>query len=119
VIPVHTKDVELGLRAWCAWLQDASKASLSALGGPLSEQPPVLAAAAAHGVSTAQVLLRWACQKDFAVIPKSSSLEHMAENLRLDFELSDAEVDGIDALDRAEPGRQCWRNDPLRALDWA
>lgn len=43
--------------------QDAGKAKLAPLGGPLLEHAAVLSAAANHGVSAAQVLLRWALQK--------------------------------------------------------
>jgi diketogulonate reductase-like aldo/keto reductase len=43
--------------------QDAGKTKLAPLGGPLLEHPAVLSAAAIHGVSAAQVLLRWALQK--------------------------------------------------------
>lgn len=43
--------------------QDAGKAKLAPLGGPLLEHVAVLSAAANHGVSAAQVLLRWALQK--------------------------------------------------------
>uniref|UniRef100_A0A7S0NP81 NADP-dependent oxidoreductase domain-containing protein n=1 Tax=Calcidiscus leptoporus TaxID=127549 RepID=A0A7S0NP81_9EUKA len=99
--------------------QDASKKTLAALGGPLLTSPPVVAAAADHDVSAAQVLLRWALQKGAAVIPKASSQRRLLDNARLfHFHLTDAEVLAIDELDRGDAGRLCWRNDPLRMLDW-
>ena len=99
--------------------QDAGKKKWAELGGPLLAQPPVLAAAAAHGVSAAQVLLRWALQKRCLVIPKSSSAARMGENAALfHFALTTAEVAAIDALDRGDAGRLCWVNDPLRMLDF-
>ncbi|HWV48441.1 MAG TPA: aldo/keto reductase [Microbacterium sp.] len=62
--------------------------------------PAVTEAAAAHGKSPAQVVLRWHLQKDFIVFPKSVHPERLRENIDVfDFTLSDAEVDAIDALD--------------------
>ena len=103
--------------------QDGSKAKWEALGGRLLEAPPVLAAAAAHeGATPAQVLLRWALHKGATVIPKSQSAARMAENAALfGFALTHAEVAAIDALAANAPaseGRLCWRNDPLRLLDF-
>lgn len=73
--------------------QDAGKGRLDPLGGPLLQHPVVLAAATNHGVSAAQVLLRWALQKGVAVIPKASSKERVAMNAQLHgFNLEDAEV---------------------------
>ncbi|RLP76815.1 aldo/keto reductase [Mycetocola tolaasinivorans] len=67
---------------------------------PLFEIPAVAAAAAAHGVTPAQAVIRWHLQKGFIVFPKSSRKERMAENFDVfGFELSDAEVAAIDALD--------------------
>jgi diketogulonate reductase-like aldo/keto reductase len=43
--------------------QDAGKKKLEPLGGPLLEHEAVRMAATSHGVSAAQVLLRWALQK--------------------------------------------------------
>jgi 2,5-diketo-D-gluconate reductase A len=61
---------------------------------------PVADAAAAHGKSSAQVVLRWHLQKDFIVFPKSVHPERLRENLDVfDFALSDAEIAAIDALD--------------------
>ncbi|MET0843821.1 MAG: aldo/keto reductase [Mycetocola sp.] len=68
---------------------------------PLFDEPSVAAAAAAHGKSPAQVVLRWHLQNDNIVFPKSNSRTRIAENLDLfDFELSDAEVAAISALER-------------------
>ncbi len=59
--------------------------------------------AEAHGVSSAQVILRWDLQRGIVVIPGSSDPEHIKENLDLfGFELSDEEMAAIRALDRNE-----------------
>ena len=61
------------------------------------------AIATAHGVSTAQVILRWDLQRGIVVIPGSSNPDHIRENLDLfGFELTEAEMAAIDALDRGE-----------------
>ena len=59
--------------------------------------------AAAHGKSSAQVILRWNLQKGVVVIPGSSNPNHIQENTELfDFELTEEEMGRIDALDRGE-----------------
>lgn len=56
-----------------------------------------------HGVSSAQVILRWNLQKGVVVIPGSSNPKHIQENTELfDFELTDNEMNQINALDRNE-----------------
>lgn len=61
---------------------------------------PVMAAAAAHGRTPAQAVLRWHLQKGFIVFPKSVRRERLEENLDVfGFELSDAEMAAIDAMD--------------------
>ena len=63
----------------------------------------ISAIAQAHGVSSAQVILRWNLQKGVIVIPGSSNPEHIRENLDLfGFELNDEEMQRINALDRGE-----------------
>ena len=57
----------------------------------------------AHGVSSAQVILRWNLQKGVVVIPGSSNPDHIKENTELyDFALTDKEMAQINALDRNE-----------------
>lgn len=59
--------------------------------------------AEAHGKSSAQVILRWNLQKGVVVIPGSSNPAHIQENTELyDFELTDEEMNKINALDRNE-----------------
>lgn len=59
--------------------------------------------AAAHGKSSAQVILRWDLQKGVVIIPGSSNPDHQKENISLfDFELTDEEMNSINALDRNE-----------------
>lgn len=57
----------------------------------------------AHGVSSAQVILRWNLQKGVVVIPGSSNPDHIKENTELyHFTLTEDEMNRINALDRGE-----------------
>ena len=59
--------------------------------------------AEAHGVSSAQVILRWNLQKGVVVIPGSSNPDHIRENTELyHFSLTEDEMARINALDRGE-----------------
>lgn len=59
--------------------------------------------AAAHGKSSAQVILRWDLQRGVVVIPGSSNPDHIKENVSIfDFSLTDDEMAQIAALDRNE-----------------
>jgi 2,5-diketo-D-gluconate reductase A len=58
-------------------------------------------AAAAHGVTPAQVVVRWHLQNGIIVFPKANSRSHMEENFDVfGFELTPDEVAAIDAIDR-------------------
>ncbi len=62
--------------------------------------PEVERIAGDFGVSAAQVLLRWAVQRQTPVIPKSTNHERIATNGRIfDFELSEREMSALDSLD--------------------
>ncbi len=63
------------------------------------EQAVVKSAAQRLQRTPAQIVLRWGVQRGTAIIPKTSKVERMAENLALfDFELSDSEMNEISAL---------------------
>lgn len=54
-----------------------------------------------YGKTPAQVLLRWATQRNIAVIPKSTSPERMAQNLdTTSFNLDQSDIDAISALNK-------------------
>jgi D-xylose reductase len=66
----------------------------------------------AHGKSAAQVVLRWGVQRGTAVIPKSSRIERLKENLSIfDFELTSDQMQTIGNLNRNQryndPGVFC------------
>ncbi|TWT33615.1 2,5-diketo-D-gluconic acid reductase A [Posidoniimonas corsicana] len=68
--------------------------------------------AARHSKTPAQVLLRWGVQRGTAVIPKTSSLDRLEENIALfDFELSADQMQRITALNENrrfnDPGAFC------------
>ena len=79
--------------------------------GTLLEHPAIATVAAAHGKSTAQVLIRWSIQLGNVVIPGSSEPARIAENIDVfDFELTSAEIETIDGLD---DGTRFWPNPNL------
>jgi diketogulonate reductase-like aldo/keto reductase len=72
---------------------------------PFHEQP-VVAAAQAHGVTPAQVVLRWHVQLASMPLPKSATPARQAENLDVfGFSLTDEEVSAISGLARADGRR--------------
>ena len=100
--------------------QDTKDGHWKALKQPaLLDHPAVVKAAKAHSSTSACVLLRWALQKGWAVIPKSSSKSRIAANVAVDFELSADEMASLDSLDLGGmKGRLCWRRDELRDLEF-
>ncbi|ROR31283.1 diketogulonate reductase-like aldo/keto reductase [Curtobacterium sp. JUb34] len=74
----------------------------------LTEQP-ITDAAAAHGVTPGQVVLRWHVQLGAVPVPKSADATRQRENLDVfGFELTDAEVQAISGLERG----RLWDADP-------
>jgi len=71
--------------------------------GKVLGDPAIEAMAKAHGATTAQVVLAWAMQLGYAVIPSSTKRANLEGNLKAQqLRLSDAEMAQIAALDRGE-----------------
>jgi len=71
----------------------------SPLKGTQLDHPVLTDIGRAHGVTAAQVVLRWHLDHGIPVIPKSQRPERIAANLDLlGFTLTDAEVASIDRL---------------------
>src|SRR5699024_6901247 len=67
----------------------------------LFDETPIAEAAAAHGVTPAQVVLRWHLQIGSLPIPKWANPDRQGSNADVfDFSLTPAEVDAISALER-------------------
>ena len=67
----------------------------------LFDDPTIAAIAAAHGKTSAQVILRWHLQAGNIAIPGSSNPDHILENISIfDFELTDEEMAQMTDLDR-------------------
>jgi diketogulonate reductase-like aldo/keto reductase len=64
----------------------------------------------AHGKTAAQVCLRYLVQQNVVVIPRTSKIERLEENMTIfDFALSDAEMSEIASLARRDG----------RIVDWS
>lgn len=82
--------------------------------GAVLGSSPITSIAERHGVTPAQVVLRWHVQHGTVVIPKSVTPSRIKSNFDLfGFELSADEVAAIDALDAGAP---VWQQ-PLTFLD--
>ncbi|MBN2823032.1 MAG: aldo/keto reductase [Coriobacteriia bacterium] len=91
------------LRRFCKSNGIAVEAWAPLMRGRVGEVPELVGIADQHGVSPAQVSLRWLLQSDVVVIPKSVHAERIRANAgALDFLLSQAETAAIDSLDRGE-----------------
>ncbi|WP_186629331.1 aldo/keto reductase [Rhodococcus sp. BP22] len=74
--------------------------------GKVLDDPVLESIASSTGKSTAQVVLRWHVQRGDIIFPKSVTPDRVRANFDIfDFELGDADMDAITALDRGEDGR--------------
>lgn len=71
--------------------------------GGLFENETIAKIAAKYGKTVAQVILRWALQRDIVVIPKSVHKDRMEQNFNVfDFELSDKDMKVMASLDKKQ-----------------
>ena len=75
-------------------------------------ESPFKKMASKYDVTEAQVLLRWALQLGYAILPKSIQIDRMRENFELDFRIDEEDMNLIEQLDRG--GSVTWEyGDPL------
>ncbi|CAL5060652.1 unnamed protein product [Urochloa decumbens] len=86
----------------CATANAKLFGSLSCLDDPVIKE-----LAEKYGKTPAQLVLRWGLQKNTVVIPKTSKVERLQENLELfDFDISDEDMQEIKAIDRNHRSNQ-------------
>ena len=102
-IEVHPYLVQDELRAYDADHRIATEAWSPIARGNVLGDPAVGSVAERRGKSPAQVVLRWHIQRGDIVFPKSVTPSRIQENFELfDFELDDADMAAISALNRDE-----------------
>ncbi|MFF6958712.1 aldo/keto reductase [Streptomyces sp. NPDC008317] len=102
-IEVHPYLVQDDVRAFNAEHEIATEAWSPIAKGNVLTDPVLVAAAERLGRTPAQVTLRWHIQRGDIVFPKSVTRARVEENFRLfDFELPEADMAAITALDRGE-----------------
>jgi diketogulonate reductase-like aldo/keto reductase len=85
----HCRSVGIQMEAWAPLVR-----------GLKMEDPVLHRLAEVHGVSTAQVLIRWGLQHDVVQIPKSVQPHRIEENARVfEFQLDAEEMSAVDSLD--------------------
>ncbi|MBN1887296.1 MAG: aldo/keto reductase [Thermoflexales bacterium] len=83
---------KIQLEAWSPLMQ-----------GRIMTEPAVQKMAEKYRKTPAQIVLRWDLQHEVVTIPKSTHPKRIAENAQVfDFELSQADVDALDALDQGK-----------------
>jgi 2,5-diketo-D-gluconate reductase A len=100
-IEVHPYFAQDDLLAFDAQHGIATEAWAPLVQGAVLDDKTVVDVAQAYGKSPAQVVLRWHVQRSSIVFPKSVTPKRIQENFEIfDFDLSDADMERISALDR-------------------
>jgi len=82
---------------------------LGSTNSPLAKDETLAKIAEAKGKSTAQVLLVWGLQRGTSVIPKSVTASRIEDNFKLDFTLTDEEMQKLSSLpDRFKVCGDAW-----------
>jgi len=91
----HTQDT---LVEYCK-KNDIQIQAFSPLGkGYILDNPIIIEMARKYSVEPAQIALRYTIQKEVAPIPKTSKIERISLNTRLDFEISDLDMEILDSI---------------------
>ena len=102
-VEVHPHNQQTGAKEWNEkyGLQLEAWAPFGEGRGGMFELPELKIIADKHNKTVAQVILRWHLQRGVVVIPKSTHIERMEENLNVfDFELSAEDMTEIAVLDK-------------------
>jgi diketogulonate reductase-like aldo/keto reductase len=85
----------------CHRLQVTLEAYSPLTRGQSLRHPTIVRVAREHGRTPAQIMLRWAIERDVVVIPKSTHRDRIVENAQIfDFQLAPDAIAMLDALDQ-------------------
>ena len=66
--------------------------------GEKFNDPIITKMASKYNRSGAQIMLAWGMQNDFCIIPRSSNQSHIAEDISLDFIISDSDMNELNSI---------------------
>jgi diketogulonate reductase-like aldo/keto reductase len=99
-VELHPQLAQPELVEFCRSHGIAMEAWASLMQGQIFEIPLIAELAERYHKTSSQIALKWAVQKGFAVIPKSSHPARIRENFELfDFTISDEDMARLAALD--------------------
>ena len=102
-VEVHPWMQQKELRAFTDARRIVTEAWSPLARGKVLDDPTLARLATRHGVSPAQIVIRWHVQTGLVVIPKSVTPSRIVENFDVfGFELDDSDLAAIDALDSGE-----------------
>ena len=102
-IEFHPCLVQPDLLAYCQDHKIQVQAWSPLMVGQILSEPAVQKLADKHQKTPAQIVLRWDLQHQVVTIPKSVHANRLAENTQIfDFELSEADMNTLDALDEGK-----------------
>jgi 2,5-diketo-D-gluconate reductase A len=105
-VEVHPYLVNEEVRAYGREHGIATEAWSPIAQGGVLKDPEITTIADRLGRTAAQVVLRWHIQRGDIIFPKSTTPARIQENFEIfDFELTDADMTAITALDKGEEGR--------------
>lgn len=101
-VELHPYFPQLELAAFCRERGVAVTSYSPLARGRICDDPVIREVAEGLGRSPAQVVLRWALQRDLLVIPKATGQRHLRENFEvMDFQLGESEMESIGGRPRA------------------
>lgn len=104
-VEIHPYHQQAEAKAWMEkyGVQPEAWAPFGEGRGGLFDDPVLAAIARQYGKTPAQVILRWHLQRGVVIIPKSTHIERMRQNLDIfDFALSEEDMAAIAALDKKQ-----------------
>lgn len=76
--------------------------------GAALKNPAIVKMAEKYGVSVAQLCIKYTLQLDTVSLPKASSKEHIIDNLKLDFEISEEDMIELIKLNEIDYGKDAF-----------
>ena len=98
----HISNTPLGLIEFCQKSNILVEAYSPIAHGEILNQPEVKAIADKYGVTVPQLCIRYTLQLSVLPLPKTANPEHMRDNAKVDFVISDSDMEKLKAVERIQ-----------------